>query len=185
MSRSRDGRNESKIPLVIDTREQLPWRLENRCNVTHSALPAGDYSLAGMETRIAIERKSLADLTTTLTHGRDRFHLELSRLEDYEWAWIIVETSLQDVLDHAYVSLATPQSILGSCAAIECRYHIPIHFAGGRRMAARLAYELLRRVWLDEQRSQAISHLGAQNALETTQSINQGKDAGQEKCKAP
>jgi DNA excision repair protein ERCC-4 len=186
MSRSRDGRNESKVPLVVDTREQMPWRFpESKVTSIVDTLHAGDYSLVGYETRVAIERKSLADLTMTLTHGRDRFRRELEKLMGYYYAWIIVEASFQDVLDHAYVSLASPESIIGSCAAIECRYGIAVHFAGGRRQAARLAYELLRRTWLDEQMSHAIGSLSSQDGSGTTQRDEPGKDANLEKCKAP
>lgn len=50
--------------IVVDTREQRPYSFDEARvgGVVHAALPAGDYSLLGQETRIAIERKSLADV---------------------------------------------------------------------------------------------------------------------------
>lgn len=42
--------------ILIDSREQLPWDFITP--VTFGALPYGDYSVAGLEHLIAIERKS-------------------------------------------------------------------------------------------------------------------------------
>ncbi len=68
--------------VVVDTREQHPWAFRgfrhdaDRNNVPmivpieNRALDTGDYSISGLEQRIAIERKSLDDLYNTVIHGR-------------------------------------------------------------------------------------------------------------------
>ncbi|RPH47035.1 MAG: hypothetical protein EHM91_06585, partial [Planctomycetota bacterium] len=70
-----------RVPIVVDTREQRPYRFDPQfVVVTRRALPAGDYSIAGHETAVAIERKSLGDFVTSVIHERERFERELARL---------------------------------------------------------------------------------------------------------
>ena len=48
---------DSRIPIIIDTREQEAYAFDSqRFSTTRRALPAGDYSLDGSETRVAVER---------------------------------------------------------------------------------------------------------------------------------
>lgn len=57
--------------IVIDSREQAPFLFEGYgAEVGPGALAAGDYSLCGLESLVAVERKSLADLTMRL--GREQ-----------------------------------------------------------------------------------------------------------------
>ncbi len=55
------------MKLVVDNREQVPYRFEAEqyqpVSIETNNLTTGDYSLQGFESYIAIERKSLADLT--------------------------------------------------------------------------------------------------------------------------
>lgn len=139
------------IPIVIDSREQLPYLFPPaQVASTVAALPAGDYSLVGYETRVAIERKSLADYVGSLTAGRERFLRELQKLQAYELAAVVVEASFGDLVDGNYRSRATASSIVGSTFAITAR-HCPVLFAGNRALAARMTFELLRRFWIDAQ----------------------------------
>lgn len=64
--------------IVVDTREQTPYEFATMvCDkadgggplyvpTLRAGLPTGDYSLAGYEDMVAVERKSLADLFGTL-----------------------------------------------------------------------------------------------------------------------
>lgn len=128
--------------IVIDTREQRPYSFTAAGSVQH-ALPAGDYSLLGWETRVAIERKTIDDFIATIIHARGRFGRELAQLRDYTYAWIVVEGSLEDVLLGRYRSRATPQSILGMTAALMTAYRIPVLFAHTRPCARALVEALL------------------------------------------
>jgi DNA excision repair protein ERCC-4 len=131
--------------IVIDTREQRPYTFsEARVGgVVHAALPAGDYSVQGCETQIAVERKSLPDYISTVIHAQERFGRELALLKTYPRAWIVVEGSLDDVLQGRYDSRVTPQSLLAITASLMTRYAIPVLFAGDRPSARALVEELL------------------------------------------
>ena len=71
-----------KVPkpvVVVDTREREGFAYDFArfaqwfAGVERAKLPAGDYSIKGMEGRLAIERKSLADLVNSVIGGRTRF----------------------------------------------------------------------------------------------------------------
>jgi ERCC4-type nuclease len=81
---------------VIDSREQQPLDL-TPLRSQLGALATGDYSLRGLETVIAIERKSLADLLLCVGQERDRFHREVLRLLAYPVRALVVESTWPDL----------------------------------------------------------------------------------------
>lgn len=129
--------------IIIDTREKRPYSFSDRVTTMHATLPGGDYSLQGYETQIAIERKSLDDFVQTLIHAQERFSRELGLLRTYPRAWIVVEATLDDVLQGRYTSRAHPQSVLALTAALMARYGIPVLFASDRPSAVALVEMLL------------------------------------------
>ena len=107
------------VPIVSDTREQEPYGFDTRrVRVIRRALPAGDYSIEGMETAVAVERKSLPDFVSTVIHNRPRFYRELELLRGYGDTAVVVEGNLMDVLGGRYRSAAHPNALLGTIAAI-------------------------------------------------------------------
>lgn len=143
VSRSDDG----LVPIVVDTREQEPYGFDaGRVRVIRHALPAGDYSLEGMESTVAVERKSLADFVSTVIHSRARFYRELSRLGAYRAAAVVVEGNLMDVLSGHYRGGAHPNSLLGSIAAITVDFDVPVFFCSNRQAAARFVEAYLSRI---------------------------------------
>lgn len=64
--------------ILTDTREQLPLAFRGIV-VKRTTLNVGDYTTAKLKGVFHIERKSLADLYQTLTHGNKRFKYELFR----------------------------------------------------------------------------------------------------------
>ena len=154
--------------ILVDTREQLPWSFSGRlvCDLLggpfrtlRGTLHTGDYSVAGIEWRVAIERKSLPDFIACVASGeRERFWEELRRLREFEICAVIIEASLLDVEIGAYRSQARPQSVIASALAIVADFGIPIWWAGSRESAEYHAAWLLRRAWqrhLREQEEQA------------------------------
>ena len=80
MSRS----SQAPATIIIDTREQEPYSFDPRLVVAvRRALPAGDYSVAGLEGCVAVERKTLDDFVSTVIHSRERFREELRKLSGY------------------------------------------------------------------------------------------------------
>lgn len=149
--------------VVVDTREQLPWTFAGiRADadqgggnlvvpVVVSCLPAGDYSVHGHAARVAVERKSKADLFSTIGQGRDRFVRELERLAGYEFAAVVVEAEWSEIYNspppHTQLK---PKTVFRSVLAWQQRYpRVHWHFWPGRAAAEVVAYRVLERWWKD------------------------------------
>lgn len=140
MSRSNAG----PATIVIDTREQEPYSFDPRLAATaRRALPAGDYSVEGLEERVAVERKSLDDFVSTVIHGRARFRNELRKLGGYRATCIVVEAGVLDVLLHRYRGDAHPNAVLGSALSIILDFRIPVFFCSNRQAACQFVQAYL------------------------------------------
>lgn len=131
--------------LVIDSREQLPLDFTKwpDVQVEVAGLSLGDYALKGLETRAAIERKSLDDMVGSLSSGRERFESELTRARGFALFCIVVEASMQDVAEHRYRSKMSSESVLQSLFTYQCRYNVSTIWAGSREGAAYVVKSLL------------------------------------------
>ena len=128
--------------VIVDTREQCPLDFSPFSNwiagERRGTLPAGDYTVEGMEQLLVIERKSLADLIGTLTQARARFFRECEKLTEYPYRAILIEASYEDVKS-PYASEWTnahPNGIAGSLDAVECKYGIPVMYTSQNRQLA-------------------------------------------------
>ena len=134
------------MKIIIDTREQTPFFfMDYPCDTMFSALHTGDYSIAGWEDRVTIERKSGIDLCGCLTSSRERFERELERMRDFEAACVIVECPLNKLtkLNRKLNKNSIEQSIL----SFAFRYRVPFFFASGRNHGEWLAFNCLRHFW--------------------------------------
>lgn len=138
-------RQADTMTIIVDTREQRPWTFGGALRIERAALPAGDYSIAGFETSVAIERKSLDDFVQSVTWERRRFLRERDRLRSYELKTILVEAGVPDVWAHRYRSKTTPQAVIASALAIEQDYGISTTWAGSRDSAEKIAAMMLSR----------------------------------------
>ncbi len=147
--------------IITDTREQRPFsflHLRPECETPRrpvtlsflrATLPTGDYSVAGLEAHVAIERKSASDLYGTIGSGRARFTRELERLNTIPVARVIVESELSDLLHSPPgYSRLTFKQVLRSVDAWTIRYpRVHWCFCPGRALAERRAFRILERVW--------------------------------------
>jgi ERCC4-type nuclease len=131
--------------IVIDTREQAPWAFD--CPTVRRKLNAGDYSVEGLETIVAVERKSLKDFVATVIHDFPRFAAELDRLARYETACVVVEADLDDVLRGLAgedLRGASPESVLGAAVRVGLQWGIPVFWCGSRQAARAFTNAYLR-----------------------------------------
>jgi DNA excision repair protein ERCC-4 len=135
------------VPVVVDTRESRPYLFDSSVvEVRRAALAAGDYSLVGSETRVAIERKSLDDFVNTLIHARDRFRAELDILQTYDYAAIVIEANVDDLLAGRYESDAAPAALFGIWCSIITDRRIPAYFLSDRQTAQFAVQQMLARL---------------------------------------
>ena len=169
--------------VIRDTREQHPYEFrglkgasgaELIVKVADRTLKSGDYSIEGMESRVSIERKSLADLYSTLTHGRERFERELDRLRSYDFSKVVIEASwLQIARCPPPGSQVLPKSILRSILAFEQRYPTRWAWYDTRAAAEAATFRTLERFWFDDQ--QRIKEAARAAALEAQQQHGVGQ----------
>lgn len=129
------------MQIIIDTREQLPYRFQTPA--VKGTLPTGDYSISGLEDLIAIERKTLDDLISCLCDGRERFERELYRGKALDYFAVIIESSFTDIVSGDYRSKMTPKSAIQSILVFSVRYRLPIFFVENRDYGARVTESLL------------------------------------------
>ena len=122
------------ITAVCDTREKAAYDLAP-LQVVEDTLQTGDITVRGLESEIAVERKSLGDFISCCTFNRERWERELHRLMAYRHALIVIEAPWADITTHKYRSKATPASIVGSVMGWISRFQVPILFFGSRAEA--------------------------------------------------
>jgi ERCC4-type nuclease len=128
------GLDPGQITAVIDTREQLPLDLSPLRTVT-ATLPAGDYSLQGAESTVAVERKSLPDLVMCVGRERARFDRMVQRLLGYESKALVVEATWDDIDRGGWRGQVLPQAVQGSLIGWQTR-GLPVFLAGNHAGAA-------------------------------------------------
>jgi hypothetical protein len=129
------------LEILVDSHERYAWRFEKQqATTTRQALAAGDYAVSVDGTVIAaVERKSLADLVSTLTAGKLRYLL--ADLAALSHAALVVEDRWSSVfkLDHV-----RPAVVAAGLAEAQVRFPtVPIVFCETRALAQEWTYRFL------------------------------------------
>lgn len=133
-----------EVRIVQDTREQRGYADLFKTPCITGTLQYGDYSVAGLEHLIAVERKSFQDLLGSVTQGRDRFETELKRARSLHKFFILVECSPSSLMVENFgrLSKASPRSVWGTLMIWSTRYH-PVIFGQDRERSARICEGIL------------------------------------------
>ena len=95
----------------------------------------------------AVERKTKQDAYSSLGQGRARFERELQRLSRFDYAAVVIETSLPDFLRAPAFSRMNPTAAARSMIAWSVKYRVCVFFAGDRRHGNALTQQLLEKFW--------------------------------------
>ncbi len=140
------------VTAIMDTREQYPF-LFPTMPAKLGTLDTGDYSVAGIEHLVTVERKSLSDLLGCCGRDRDRFKRELQRMRAYRFRLLVVEANLADLEAGEWRSKLKPNHVLGSLAAWSAQYTLPVWLGGDHdacgRFVERFLYHSARQVALE------------------------------------
>jgi hypothetical protein len=131
-----------KVAILRDTREKKPWDFSGDKYFNGQkdvALKSGDYSLDGYEDQIVVERKKDAnELIANFTTDKRRIYDEIHRLKEFKFAAIVIEQTLEDILDSKsyFVSRkfkhrnAPVAIVINNLLTIMIQHGIPVIFAG-------------------------------------------------------
>lgn len=88
--------------IVRDTREQLGYHFNpyGQCaGMVRETLKTGDYTLKDFEDILCIERKaSTGEISNNMGLKKDTFQNEIKRMDEFRFAFLICEFTLEDVL---------------------------------------------------------------------------------------
>lgn len=159
--------------IYVDTAEQHPFdfkglradavqeyqtysvAIDKRCLGRHPD-SLGDYSLQGGIGRCHIERKSMADLQSTLLGFEDghraRFECELRNLSQIEAPLLVVECTKEDFLRQApsYGKKSAQENakiLYRSIISIQQRFRVQVEWSGSRKMAQQDTFRWMYRFW--------------------------------------
>ncbi|MDQ3768678.1 MAG: Lsr2 family protein [Actinomycetota bacterium] len=131
----------AELEILVDAHERYPYRFtRQQVRTVTRALACGDYATTcGGRLVAAVERKSLADLVSSLTGGRLRFALgELAALPR---AAVVVEDRYSQVFALHRVA---PAQVADGLAELQVRWPtIPIVFCETRKLAEEWTYRYL------------------------------------------
>lgn len=182
MRRKQDSPVLLPFTIAIDTREQLPYSFAGFCadakdgggpllvGTERVTLKSGDYGIIdrtayagppndGWIRRIAIERKSPQDFFHTLGQDRSRFERELERLNELDFAKVVVEAEWSAILDTdgpmsslGVISQLKPKTAWRSVLAWQQRFpRVHWDFVPGRDFGEATTLRTLERYWKERQ----------------------------------
>ncbi len=154
---------QADLEIVVDSHERYAFRFtDQQVTTVRGSLAAGDYGIVRDETLLAaVERKSLADLVSSLTTGKLKY--QLTELASLPRAAVVVEDRYSEVFRLEHVRPAVVADMLGEC---QVRWPtVPIIFCETRKLAQEWTYRFLAaaRVGAEEERagSDAVARLVA------------------------
>jgi len=130
-----------QINAIIDTREQTPFDL-SPMQCERGTLQVGDYSIRGLETVVAIERKSLPDFVACCGTERDRFQRELNSLRGWQVSAVIIEAAWNELDLAQWRSRLTAKQVKASALSWIAQGHNLV-FAGCHEQAAEVCKGIL------------------------------------------
>lgn len=130
-----------ELQIVIDSHERYAYRFgAQQVSTVQRALPCGDYGLVVDGQLIAsVERKSLADLVSSLTNGKLRY--QVADLAALPRAAVVVEDRYSQVFKLDWVR---PAVVSDGLAELQVRWpNVPIVFCEARQLAEEWTYRFL------------------------------------------
>ncbi|MGV0872062.1 ERCC4 domain-containing protein [Mycolicibacterium sp. XJ879] len=130
-----------ELQIVIDSHERYAYRFgTQQVSTVQRALPCGDYGLVVDGQLVAsVERKSLADLVSSLTSGKLRY--QVADLAALPRAAVVVEDRYSQVFKLDWVR---PAVVTDALAELQIRWpNVPIVFCETRQLAEEWTYRFL------------------------------------------
>ncbi len=142
----------TEFKIVIDTREQRPYTFQNikpePPETVMQGLTTGDYSLAGLEDQICVERKSMVDLFGSVGKGRARFEREVERMSKFDYAALVIESDLSSIFVNPPArSKMNPKAVFRTIISWSVKYNVCVWPMWNREVAERVTYLVLKKYY--------------------------------------
>ncbi len=131
----------TELEIVVDSHEQYAYRFANQqVRTVRRALPCGDYGISVDGRLVAsVERKSLADLVSSLTSGTLRY--AVAELAGLPRAAIVVEDRYSSIFK---LDRVRPAVVVDGLAELQVRWPtVPLVFCETRPLAEEWTYRYL------------------------------------------
>jgi DNA excision repair protein ERCC-4 len=143
--------------ILVDTREKKPWNFqffnatsESRC------LKTGDYTLEGFEDKFCVDRKyGAGEIYMCLYSQYGRFKKELQRMQDFEEAYLVIESGFDEVQNFPACLPArarkkvrfNAQNLQDKIEYVQDAYNVEFIFCDNRQAAEKVTFDLLKAFW--------------------------------------
>ena len=130
-----------QLEIIVDSNERYAWNFaRQQATLTKRKLAAGDYAIAHRDQIVGVvERKSLADLVSTMTGGK-LWYL-LADLAAHHHSAVVVEDRYSQVFK---LDRVRPLTVSEGLAEAAVRYpQVPILFCETRQLAMEWSYRFL------------------------------------------
>ena len=153
--------NYDDIKIIVDTREQQPWSFDFN-EIAVAKLDTGDYSVAGLEEVLCIERKkSVSEIANNIVEKRYKDWTK--RMSQYKHKFLMLEFDLDDVYRYPRIPdvpkklwekiKVSPKFIIKCLIELQVYYNIQVVFCGDHENAERLALSIMKKVYQNENRN--------------------------------
>lgn len=154
----------AELEIVVDAHERYGYDFAGKpVTTTRRALPCGDYGLTAAGRLVAaVERKSLADLSSSLLSGKLKY--QLTELAALPRAAVVVEDRFSEIFTLTH---ARPAAVADALAELQVAFpNVPIVFCQTRKLAQEYTYRYLAAAhnWTAENEYTATA-LGADDAI--------------------
>lgn len=157
-----------EITILVDTREQTPWEFSHYVTAKQK-LDTGDYTVSGLEDKLAIERKkSVGEIANNITEKR--FIDVLERLSSYKYPFLLLEFGMDKVLKFPIGSelpqkvwdkiKISPNFLVKNILDWQLKYNINVLFCESTSNAIEIAEYIFKRVYyleLNKEKNNEIS----------------------------
>lgn len=144
--------------IIVDTREQEPYEFKivqpiMPFTVIRATLETGDYSAAGFETELCVERKSKSDAFKSFGDDRGRFEREIVRMSQFRYAAVVIEAEWLEIMlsPPPHSQRMRPKTIVASVVAWSQRYGVHFFAVPGREFAEKLTHRIIER-WIRDRK---------------------------------
>lgn len=132
----------AELEIIVDAHERYAYDFADKAAVrtTRRGLPCGDYGvLVGDRLVAVVERKSLADFTSSLLSGKLKY--QLTELAALPRAAVVVEDRYSQIFTLRY---ARPAVVADGLAELQVAFaNVPIVFSETRKLAQEFTYRYL------------------------------------------